>query len=249
MKRISFAVVTMALGVLPAAAADLPVKAQPYVPVAVASNWSGCYIGVQGGVAWGRARDTSLDPRFPGVIIDNASLNGVVAGGTLGCNYQVDRLVFGIEGDLSWTNKRGSANAIPPFLTSSFGEVRENWIGTVRGRLGYTLADSWLLYVTGGLAATSAKLTVTDAVFGINASESQSKLGWTIGGGLEGALSRNWSAKVEYLYVDYGRIDYFNPSVAIGAYVLLNQSVRLTDHLFRVGLNYRFGYDTVVARY
>jgi outer membrane immunogenic protein len=252
MKRtLTLGIGILTLAALPAFAADLPPRYPTKAPVMVASvyNWTGCYIGVEGGVAWGRASDTSLDTRFPGEIIDRASLTGVLAGGTVGCNYQVDRIVFGIEGDLSWTNKRGSANAIPPFLTSSIGEVRESWIGTVRGRLGYTFADSWLLYVTGGLAATSAKLTITDALFGINASESQSKVGWTFGGGLEAALSRNWTAKVEYLYMDYGRIGYFNPSVTIGPYILLNQSVRLTDQVLRVGLNYRFGYDTVVARY
>ena len=252
MKRtLTLGIGILTLAALPALAADLPPRYPTKAPVMVTSvyNWTGCYIGVEGGGAWGRARDTSLDPRFPGEITGPFSLSGVLVGGTVGCNYQVDRIVFGIEGDLSWTNKRGSTFAIPPFLTSSFGEVRESWIGTVRGRLGYAFADRWLLYVTGGLAATTAKLTITDALFGINASESQSKAGWTIGGGVEAALDRNWTAKVEYLYVDYGRIGYFNPSVAIGPYVLLNQSVRLTDHLFRVGVNYRFGYDTVVARY
>jgi outer membrane immunogenic protein len=252
MKRaltLSIGIVTLAA--LPALAADLPPRYPTKAPVMVASvyNWSGCYIGVEGGAAWGRARDTSLDPRFPGDITNSFSLSGVLVGGTLGCNYQVDRVVFGIEGDLSWTNKRGNSFAVPPFLTSSLIDVRESWIGTVRGRLGYAFADRWLLYVTGGLAATTARLNVSDAVFGINASESQNRVGWTIGGGVEAALDRNWTAKVEYLYVDYGRIGYFSPSVTIGPYTLLNQSVSLTDHLFRVGVNYRFGYDTVVARY
>jgi outer membrane immunogenic protein len=251
MKRaLTLGIGILSLATLPALAADLPVKA-PYVTPVMAPvfNWSGCYIGVEGGGAWGRARNTSLDPRFPGDITNSYSLSGFLVGGTVGCNYQVDRVVFGIEGDLSWTNKRGSTNAVPPFLTSSIADTSESWIGTLRGRLGYAFADRWLVYATGGLAATRAKLTITDPLFGINATQSENRIGWTFGGGLEFAFDRNWTAKAEYLYADYGRIGYFNPSVAIGPYILLNQSVRLTDHLFRLGVNYRFGYDTVVARY
>jgi outer membrane immunogenic protein len=239
-------VVLAALGALvaihTASAADMPLKARP-VPTVAAYSWTGCYLGIEGGGSWGHSRDMNSDPTAgPLAEIGANSLGGGLVGGTVGCNYEVNSWVFGIEGDASWTDAQGSGNAIPPFLASTVANFRESSFSTVRGRIGYAFADRWLAYATGGLAVTTARLNISDSVFGINQSQSQTATGWTVGGGLEYAFYQNWSAKVEYLHADFGNIGYFDPTLALagGAYLLLHQSVHPTDDLVRAGINYRF---------
>jgi outer membrane immunogenic protein len=210
-----------------------------------AYSWTGCYVGVAGGESWGQASNTSIDPILPGALTGNYKLTGEVAGGTLGCNYQLAAFVFGIEGDASWTNKQGSVNALSPFSTTTNVQTRESWIGTARGRLGYVFSNSWLLYVTGGEAWTRATDNIADAGFAVSASDAETRWGWTAGGGIEVAFTLNWSAKIEYLYADFGSADYFVPHVVVatpgaGPYTFLNQSMRLTDNILRIGLNYKF---------
>jgi outer membrane immunogenic protein len=164
---------------------------RPMVAPVPVFTWTGCYVGVEGGGNWGSASNFSFDPRFPGDITGTYHLSGGMAGGTIGCNIQTGQFVFGIEADDSWTNKRGSRFAIPPFSPNALIQTQENWIATIRGRFGYAFADRWLAYVTGGAAATDARLTISDAHFandtGVAASESQTRWGWTVGGGLEWA--------------------------------------------------------------
>lgn len=220
----------ISLGTLQAASgADLPVKAPIMAPPV---SWTGCYIGVAGGGAWGRSRhDNSAGP-----ITDDFNLSGGIIGGTLGCNYQFDPIwVVGLETDFSWTNKKGSAGDIPPFNTAFSSETKEKWLGTVRGRLGGTWGNE-LLYVTGGFAYASAEITVTGP--GAEASESKTRTGWTVGGGWEHRFTPNLSAKIEYLYVDLGDTAYFNPPPT--GFADRAGGVRLTDHIVRVGLNWKF---------
>jgi outer membrane immunogenic protein len=233
------------LGIGCAFAADLPVKAPPpdVTPVGL-YDWTGCYIGVEGGGNWGTARNHSFDPILEGDITGNYHLSGGMVGGTLGCNYQTGQFVFGIEGDESWTNKKGDVFALPPFQPGANIQTREQWIATARGRLGYA-SDGWLFYVTGGAAATSAKLSISDANFVVNAHDTQTRWGWTAGGGVEWAFANNWSVKAEYLHADFGNQDYFVPHVQadLGGgtiYTFLNQTVHLTDDMVRLGVNYRF---------
>jgi len=131
-----------------ATAADLSVRAPVYRPLSPALavyGWSGCYLGAQGGGAIGQSRhDTDF-----GSTSDPYTISGGLAGGTVGCNYQVSQWVLGLEGDFSWTNKRGSAIELAPFPATFTSQTRENWLGTVRGRVGFA-ADRWLFYVTGG---------------------------------------------------------------------------------------------------
>src|SRR5262249_37777655 len=151
-------------------------------------------------------------------------------------------------GDWQWANQKDSVCLteclIPePFLTV---EQKLRWLATLRGRLGYAW-QSWLWFVTGGAAwgsvrendALSDDSTVPTALAGF----SQTRSGWTLGGGIETALSGNWSAKFEYLYVDLGTTtNSFTFTGSIPAATLaetVNTHVR--DNVFRVGLNYRFG--------
>jgi outer membrane immunogenic protein len=142
-----------------------------------------------------------------------------------------------------------------------------DWFGTVRGRLGVTLTPTFLLYGTGGLAYGEVKTTETIAGTnitgpqGVNGStltavaasfgSSSTKVGWTAGAGIEGVISGNWTAKLEYLYIDLGNVSgtFVTPLLApSGAFVATSYRSHITDNIVRVGLNYRFG-GPVVARY
>src|SRR4051812_47218777 len=123
MKKVLFGAigVIMAGAALPAAAADLPDRGYTKAPPTFASyySWTGCYIGIEGGGNWGRTRSTATgnpDPAIAGLPITGSySLTGAMVGGTVGCNYQAGNWVLGVENDLSWTDKSGTANDVAPF--------------------------------------------------------------------------------------------------------------------------------------
>jgi outer membrane immunogenic protein len=188
----------------------MPTKAPSYVQ---AYNWTGGYVGINGGLGWGRSDDSA--PFASGSF----KTSGGVVGGTLGYNYQMGQTVFGVEGDVDWSNIRGSATCGAAFSC----ETKNNWLGTARGRVGYAF-DRFMPFVTGGLAVGDVKSTVS----GIGAA-TNTKAGWTLGGGVEAALTGPWTAKVEYLYADLGR----SSSV-------LGSDTRFNTNLVRAGLNYRF---------
>ena len=144
---------------------------------------------------------------------------------------------------------------------------RLDWFGTVRGRIGPTITPTILAYVTGGLAY--GHVSATEAVNGINVigvngangatlvpvtgvfGNSSTKVGWTVGGGIEGVVSGNWTAKIEYLYMDLGNVSgsFVTPIVApSGGFVTNRYSSHVTDNILRVGVNYKWG-GPVVARY
>jgi len=122
------------------------------------------------------------------------------------------------------------------------------WFGTFRGRLGFTPAERWLVYVTGGLAYGEVTTSETSNVNGANVafSTDRTKLGWTLGGGVEAALWGNWTGKLEYLYIDFGTVN--NTLIGIAPITPIVTSSHVTDQIVRVGLNYRFG-GPVVGRY
>lgn len=202
-----------------ASAADLPVKAPPRMVQPVLYNWTGWYIGINGGGGWGRSDVTG--PVFS--TGGSFRTSGGLVGGTLGYNWQSALWVFGLETDIDWTNIRGSAPCgVGAFATSC--EVRNDFLGTFRGRLGYAGWDRALLYITGGLAYGNIKTNIVG--FG---SGSSTKAGWTLGGGIEFAIQGPWTAKVEYLYADLGR----------GGGVLGSDS-KWNANIVRAGINYRF---------
>src|SRR5258706_9619329 len=158
-----------------AAAADLPrryepvVKAPIYAPV---YNWTGFYVGINGGGAWGHSAWDST-PGF--------DLSGGLVGGTAGYNWQTGPWVFGLEGDLDWTNINGKTiGACPLGCTTS-----NNWLATVRGRIGYAF-DRIMPYFTGGLAVGDIK-----AATPFFAGKSETNAGWTVGGRLAVGLMNN----------------------------------------------------------
>jgi outer membrane immunogenic protein len=152
-------------------------------------------------------------------------------------------------------------------VTSSLTEKLE-WFGTVRGRIGPTITPTILAYVTGGLAYGEVRstntITGTNLVGaqGVNTpptfvpvsasfGNSSTRVGWTVGGGIEGVVSGNWTAKIEYLYMDLGNISgsFVTPIIApSGAFVTSRYSSHITDNILRVGVNYKWG-GPVVAKY
>ena len=151
--------------VAPALAADLGVApAYKGPPVPALYGWTGCYVGIEGGGAWGSSGLTAASGRFAGQAITGSfNTSGGLAGGTVGCNYQAGSWVFGVEDDLSWINKQGSAHDIPPFNVNAVNSAREKWLDTLRGRIGYAW-DRTLIYATGGLAVDSVGIDVCSLI-------------------------------------------------------------------------------------
>src|SRR6516162_168047 len=183
-------------------AADLPPLAPPprapavYVPAVLpVYNWAGVYVGINGGWGWGNAKWTAdAAGIFPGAT-GSPHDNGGVVGGTLGVNFQTDGFVFGVEGDWDYSGiNTGTTASICTFSGSC--QTGNNWLATARGR-GYA-ADRVLLYLTAGGAFANVQTNFN----GVTTTHTQS--GWTAGGGIEWAFTDNWTAKVEYLYVNLG---------------------------------------------
>jgi outer membrane immunogenic protein len=190
------------------------------------------------------------------------NLSGFIGGFQAGCNWQAGAWVFGIEGDGSATNKSGQAfealTSIPTVsgpITSSgqrIYELQERWLVTARGRLGLTnfwwFGPNTFVYATGGAAWAKIDSSQWNTEFATSpltsaVQQSDTRIGWTVGGGLEYALGYGWSAKGEYLYVDFGDFTTFTcsapaPGCPLGTRTSLN--VNLKDHIFRAGMNYKF---------
>jgi outer membrane immunogenic protein len=247
-------------------AADMPLKA----PVKVTGyDWSGLYVG--GNFGWSLGR-SSTDWNFGGVPAGSTShdVDGVLGGFQVGYNLQFGRMVYGMEADFDGTGQKGSSTLtflIPGNpISLNTDSVRLPWLGTIRGRFGVTLADGWLLYATGGAAfgsitvdassATTVGLVTATAVANSNTWHT----GWTIGAGVESAalIGGNWTARLEYLYVDLGVTGGFCATAQTGAssaacfignapYSPVSTRTQLTDNIIRLGLNYRFGAAPPVA--
>ena len=205
-----------------ATAADLsvaPLYKAPPPAMAPAYNWSGFYLGINGGGGWGHSNwDTSSD---------RIGLSGGLVGGTAGYNWQLGNAVLGIEGDIDWANLKGTSSST---LCPAGCSTSDTWLSTVRGRAGYAFGGV-LPYLTGGLALGDIRAATPGF-----AGASNTSAGWTAGAGIEFGLTGNWSAKAEYLYVDLGR---FNCGVSCNG--LPTDNVSMHDNVVRAGVNYRFG--------
>jgi outer membrane immunogenic protein len=256
-----------------ALAADLPAKAPVYTkaPVMPVYDWTGFYIGGNIGYSWGRSSDTTDITNAAGTVLfsssDATDLNGVVGGGQIGYNWQMQTWVFGFEADIQATDEKGTHNYLCPTtcIPAGFGirpipavpisealNQKIDWFGTVRGRIGFLATPQVLLYATGGLAygevASNAIGAVVNGVSTVLPGISSTNFGWTVGAGIEGMIAPNWTARLEYLYVDLGTVSGAFTAPIAGTTLTSNFSSRITDNILRVGINYKFG-GPVVANY
>ncbi len=214
---------------LPPAPAPVPVAPVAYAPAAI-YNWTGFYLG--GHVGGGFANSSWSDP-FTGAS-NSFNSAGFLGGGQIGANYQLNRLVLGVEGDFSWTGLglKGSG-------TDSIGDpinTDVNWTSTVTGRIGAAF-DRLLVYGKGGVAFAQDQSSFIDFA-GNSASTTFMRTGWTVGAGLEYGLSDNWSARLEYDYLGFGS-QALNFSTATPTFYTSNANLNVQE--VKAGLNFRFG--------
>jgi outer membrane immunogenic protein len=270
------AIVTAAFSAT-AFAADLPARTYTKAPAAApvsTYDWSGCYVGGNVGAAFDRSDfSTVLSPGPVGANhLGNTSRGqvnsffpvrddstGFTGGGQVGCNWQRGAFVAGLEGDFNFSGAKPSVttNGFVPngaFTFSATNSMKTDWYATIRPRVGWA-ADTTLFYATGGLAIARLKYslvytdTLPDAIG--SASAAQTRLGWTVGGGIEHAFDRNWTVKVEYLYSQFNsvRATGLISTQSIGPFFNgVDGSADLRMQVVRVGFNYKFG-GPVVAKY
>lgn len=271
MKKTFFAAaaVIAAATTQPAIAADIPVKARP--PVIEVWTWDGYYIGANGGYSWGRSKTsvTFFNMNNNAYVSNSDSkfnLDGPIAGGQIGFWRQTGQWVWGAEADAQWSGQDGSTNFVCPTPalggacnvitggpglgvspTATFNQ-KLAWFVTMRGRLGMTVHPEWIVYATGGAAIGGIEtdgvltgVTILGATTSNAFSYDRVNLGWTAGAGIEGRISGNWTAKLEYIYADYGIVRGSGSLPAASTPLRAEFASRVTDHVLRVGINYKWG--------
>jgi outer membrane immunogenic protein len=217
------AVALLAVSAAPAVAADMAVKAPPMV--ASLPSWTGFYIGINGGGAWGTtgSSTSNVGPDFffapanvPAVTagasrsFDNS---GGLAGGQIGYLFQSGKGIFGIEASFDWANFNGSTSNGPTVYTVTPGSTfawnlraSSDFLATFTGRVGYDMG-SWYPYLTGGAAVAHLKYSANfiDTFYPSNVTSSFSRdaVGWVIGLGAEWRVADHWMLRGEYLYMDF----------------------------------------------
>ncbi len=284
-------------------AADLPYKkGPPIIPPPPPPTWTGFYAGLNAGGTWSDSNNTytsgagifaaptfSSEAAVAGLLATNwipsGNQGGFIGGGQVGYNYQFGAsFVAGLEADIqgvagsSGNNTVVGALGVPGFPTETILSTTSvnrslDYIGTVRGRVGWLFTPTLLVYGTGGLAYGGVNSTTTifqgdndtagvvvGAVSLAQGRFSDTRVGWTAGGGVEWMFLPNWSAKVEYLFYDLGSINYvLSPLVANAAgfpqptWVAFAQTrARFEGNIIRAGVNYHFNWGApapVLAKY
>lgn len=284
-KMVLMSAIAFGAMVATASAADMPARAPAVAPapyVAPLFTWTGFYVGVNAGAAWhgndscpGLYNYTSgvLGTRYnafaPACNSDNTAFTG---GFQAGFNWQMGAVVFGLEGDVNWIsndNKRGFANYVGPlgigtaYTYSLDGNPQSNFLGGIRGRLGWAF-DRAMLYIAGGAAFRNSGSD--EVIYAYNSSgvqvaafapnSSRDNVGWSLGGGVEWAFTNNVSLKLEYLHSQFNNGDniYLSSNTGYTGYAFVRDSRRDSIDVARIGINYRFGGPVsapapVLARY
>jgi outer membrane immunogenic protein len=236
----------------PALAADMAVKAPPPppAPLPVIYNWSGFYIGANGG--WGQSHNClDLFTDVFGTVTGCRDRSGGVFGGQIGYRWQTNQFVFGLEAQGDWADLSNTrVSVFDPFLSTT---VKTDAIGLFTGQLGWAWNNS-LLYFKGGAAVTRNRLDVFDNTFGIGLfSASNTRWGGTAGVGWEYGFSPNWSVGVEYDHLWMGHADNnFAAVTTPGGFLLTGDRISQDVDMVTVRFNYRFGgwgAPPVAARY
>jgi outer membrane immunogenic protein len=243
----------VALANTSALAADMAVKAPPTPTI---PSWTGFYLGANLGLGIGNKKFYDLYGPVPDFALDaNAGVQGWIGGLQAGYNYQINSLVFGIEGQFDWSGVRSN------FSCFSFGNqtcsANAEWFATLTGRVGALFGPA-LLYVNGGAAWT--RDTVTDVATtagcvpsggtivcsapGDLFSGSQIRPGWTVGGGIEYRLTPNWSVRAQYQYMNFGERPI---TLTDGGTGIFPEEVKQQIQLIEAGFNYSFVGPAVLA--
>jgi outer membrane immunogenic protein len=262
-RRLLIALLTGCLVAGKSVAAELPVAGQPqlYYPGRLLPvEWTGLYFGVNAGYGWAKGSSTThFAGDFQGgtttpfglgatelsgtKVFGSSNPSGGIAGGQIGFNWQRGMVVFGAEVDAQWSGQQTTASFVCTFDCTATSTVKIKSLTTGRARVG--LAFDWLLpYVTTGAALVNVEdnLTLTAAgVTGAFQGLSTTSLGWTVGAGVDVALSSNWSARFEYLHIEANGLkpDADIPGILGSGTAIGSASYR--DDILRFALNYRFG--------
>lgn len=217
-----------------ASAADLgPYRPAPapetYVEPARVFMWRGFYAGINGGYAWGSGDPVIVTQGVASGALDAIDPSGFFGGGQIGYNAQFGNVVLGVEADLqAGSIDESSAGAIAG-IGPAVASTELNWLSTVRGRIGFA-ADRMLIYATGGVAWADMDFGLATPAGTFSGSDTLT--GYALGAGVEWALSNNWTARAEYLYVDLENVTFTGAGTSA--------SYDNDFHTMRVGLNYKF---------
>jgi outer membrane immunogenic protein len=237
-----------------AMAADLPVAPPPPPPV---FSWTGPYVGLLVGGAIAGTTSINNGLLTNGVPF-NSSFNrdGVFGGLHLGYNYQVGSFVLGLQAEYSFAGVTGSGQVFPAgtlsplYITSSLRQF-----GSVDGRIGVAY-NRWLVYAIGGFAYADQRHSIVTGGFGLTRDYGSNEYGWDVGGGVEYALTDNWTARVEYRYYNWGNKGFTDVLLNnnLGVPVVSSHSTTETMHTIRAALTYKFSWPPVapapmVAKY
>jgi outer membrane immunogenic protein len=225
MNKILLTAVSMLAFAAPGMAADIVEQA--------AFDWTGLYVGINAGATFFED-DLELENPFTtvGSVSSNDTETNVTFGVQAGYNFQSDNLLLGVEGDFNYLDA-GDDLFLLGKPTATW-ESDHDWFATIRARAGL-VSDGALFYITGGVAFLDSTYELTTFGFNDKASSDNVLVGWTIGGGIEYAFSENWSAKIEYLYADFGSVD-----ESVTPLQTITGSADPSFQVVRAGLNYHF---------
>jgi outer membrane immunogenic protein len=217
------AALTALVAASPANAADFLDPPPAFSRHAAVYDWTGLYVGINGGGGFGRVPWVSS----PDLTAGATNVASGLVGGTLGYNAQtVSAFVLSTEADLAWHHINAT---VPPFSCAPNCELTSTWLATARLRLGYAF-DRVMPYVTGGASIGDLTADIVGQPFG---TQSKVNLSWTVGAGVEFVITGPWTAKVEYLHVDLSGI---GCGLACGGGPI---SINLSENIVRAGVNYR----------
>lgn len=248
----------VALGLAPASAADLAARPYTKAPSMIPAmyDWSGFYVGLNGGGAWSR-KCFDVNPFTVNIFIIPPftvsgpegchTASGATAGGQVGYRWQSAAWVFGLEAQGNWADLKGSNPSLVPFFAGASNRSKIDAIGLFTGQVGYSW-NTFLLYVKGGAAVTDDKYngfnTSTGVVFD---RASETRWGGTVGVGGEYSFTPNWSFAVEYDHLFMGSRDMTFTSVTTGLFSRTDRIKQDVD-MVTARINYRWG-GPVVAKY
>ncbi len=246
---VSFAAITM-VAAAPASAADMAVKARPVAPLPMLYDWSGFYIGANGG--WGQSRNCWDFVDVAGLVVAEGcrERSGGLVGGQIGYRWQAGTWVFGVEAQGDWADLSNTRISVVDPLFST--RTKTDAIGLFTGQIGYAW-NAALLYVKGGAAVTSNRFSILDTLTGFEfASASATRWGGVVGVGFEYGFAPNWSVGLEYDHLFMGdannSFSIVNPINA----AFVNNRISQDVDMVTVRINYRFGgygAPPVAARY